>query len=72
MIRNESGTLHFMRHAPTERQEIVRRPPGAFAGWISREWGVSWVISQERSDKRTGKRLQATEGVRLGKERGHG
>jgi len=28
--------------------------PGVFVGWISEEWGVAWVVSPHRKDKRTG------------------
>ncbi|WP_208403125.1 hypothetical protein [Paenibacillus sp. BK720] len=31
-----------------------QRPPAHFAGWISEKWGVAWVVSAERQDKRVG------------------
>jgi hypothetical protein len=40
--------------APKVAPERLTKETGYFAGWISKEWNVAWVVSKYRKDKRTG------------------
>lgn len=68
---SQNGTT-TAKHAPKERKAGgSKNKPGNFAGWISEEWGVAWVVSQHRTDKRTGwVRGEGTHGPMAAKEEG--
>jgi len=36
------------------KKPIVMTTGNQFAGWISEKFGIAWVVSEHRHDKRTG------------------
>lgn len=59
MPKNLDGLWLVDTVPPKAKKVLLRNKPGIFAGWISRKWGIVWVVSPHRADKKTGKTTPA-------------
>ncbi|MEK4879376.1 hypothetical protein [Paenibacillus sp. FSL R5-0908] len=52
--KRNNGREVRLAATPKEAPERRAKETGYFAGWISKEWNIAWVVSKYRKDKRTG------------------
>lgn len=57
----QNGTA-AAKYAPREARKEVKQLPGRVVGFISVEYGIAWVVSPFRNDKRTGANHRSTFG----------